>query len=171
MNDSVKHLSIYWPQLVTPLNLGTFVFVNAVGLGWTGGVTVADVDWPGCRNFIASISSCNCAATVSIKSACCGLRKSYTGSVPVLGGGLSYLSTGVGRVVSLYMNRSITGCVSDYGGSLVVHPWTGRLPAVFQPSVAAQGWQRRQFIHEPVGYRLCSGPRWRPAMPWGWQHR
>ena len=34
-----------------------------------------------------------------------------------------------------------------------------------------RGWQVRQFIHGPVDYRLCFGPRWSPALPRGWQYQ
>ena len=77
---------LYWSQLVNPLNLGTFVVVNAAGLGRVGGVHVAGIVGTGGASFSAWISFRNCAM-VSIRSACCGLRKSAPNCVFGLGHG------------------------------------------------------------------------------------
>ena len=49
-------------NLSHPLNLGTFVVVNATGLGRAGGAHVADVDGPDGASFNTYISFCNCGS-------------------------------------------------------------------------------------------------------------
>ena len=76
---------------------------------------MADVDWPGCTYFSASISNCNCT-TVSIR-----LAVAYESRIPVL-------------------SPSSAAACHIYPPGLVessVYTLTSRLPAVFWPSEAA----------------------------------
>ena len=142
---------LYWSH---PLNLGTFVVVNAAGLGRAGGVHVAGVGRFGGANFSLYVSFRN-RATVCIRSACCGLRKSAPGCVLVSGGSL--LITGVGS-----SNLNGFGLASPLRPSRWDSSWTG--VAALQPTVPSLYLSARNHVR-PGPRGTDSGAR---SVPHGW---